>query len=114
MTANSLPLLTLPSQHDAPCRRHRVKTPPPLPRLLDPAALDPAAPFHPVEDGIERGDTKLDLPARPFIEELPDVVAVASTAFQDGQHQQLHGAALQFDVCHVFDLGLCVSRYDTS
>src|SRR5215471_17050651 len=55
---------------------------PPLAGLLYPTAVDPAALFEPVEQWIERSDTKLDCPFGTLFDQLADVVPMAGLIFQ--------------------------------
>src|SRR5688572_9184532 len=50
-----------------------VEAPPPLARLLDPLARDPAALLEAVEQGIERGHLELQPPARALLDQLADL-----------------------------------------
>src|SRR4051812_13503855 len=67
-----------PFGQDAASRRGDAVVPlAPLSRLFDPAAVDQAAPFHPVEQRVERGRVKGQDAVRPGLDQLRDLVAVA-------------------------------------
>src|SRR3954471_16955735 len=58
------PGLPLLAQYAAPLGREPVEAPAPLTRLLNPAALDPAAVLEAEQRGVERREGKRQLPAR--------------------------------------------------
>src|SRR5690349_20637770 len=65
----------------------------PLPRLLHPAADDPAAVLHLVQQRVERGDVEVQDAARARLDELLHLVAVAGLGVEQGEDEEL-GAPL--------------------
>src|SRR5687768_8608625 len=50
------PVVALRREHAASLGGQAIKAPPPLARLLDPLAGEPAALFEPIQQRIQRGD----------------------------------------------------------
>src|SRR5262245_56272193 len=73
-------------------RRDLVVATPALPRLLDPAPLNPSALLEAIEQRIERGDAKLQHTVRPRFDQLAQVVAVTRLIFEEREDQQLRAA----------------------
>src|SRR5215208_5554241 len=69
-----LPAAALSGQYLLPLGRQSVIAPPPLARFFDPAALNPAALFQPVEKRVKRGDVKLQHAFRTRFDQLADLV----------------------------------------
>src|SRR5688572_20593880 len=66
--------------------------------LLDPGALDPAALFEAIEQGVEGVDVELQLTARPGLDQLAQVVAVPRARVEQREDEQLRRSAFQFTV----------------
>src|SRR5262245_24941979 len=92
------PCAALRLQHFLPFGRQFVIAPPPLPRLLHPLPLDPAALLKPVEQRIERGDVETQRPARTGLDQFGNVVAMPGPDLNEREDQQLGAALLQFAV----------------
>src|SRR5262245_53426170 len=115
-----LPCATLRLQHFLPFGRQLVIAPPPLPGLLHPLPLDPAALLQPVEQRIERGDVETQRALRTGLDQLGNLVAVPGPGLNEREDQQLGAALLQFAVeysgvyiCHshiLCRLIYCVNR----
>src|SRR5918912_1780781 len=86
------PGLPLLGQLAASCRREPVETAPPLARLLDPAALDPAAVFETEQRGVERGEREGQPAARARLDQLADLVPVPRTGFEQRLDEHLDAA----------------------
>src|SRR5262245_3087670 len=97
-----LPDGTLIGQNPAARRRQSVETAIALARLFDPATLDPAAVFEPQERRIQRRQRKGQPAARPRLDELADLVAMARPGVDERQDQHLDAAFLQFGAEHGF------------
>src|SRR5580704_14982816 len=65
----------------------------PLAGLLDPAAADPAAAFHAVEERVEGGHLELHHAIGAGLDQLAQFVAVAGLVAEQGENQEL-GASL--------------------
>ena len=90
------PRLALAREHAATLGCQRIETPAALAGLPDPATLQPLALFQPVQQGIQRGDMKLELALRAGFDQFADFIAVARTALDDGKNDQLGRALLHF------------------
>src|SRR5262245_62814930 len=91
-----LPGAALRRQYFPAFGRQFVITPPPLPGLLHPLALDPAALFQPVEQWIERGDVEAQRAARTGFDQFGNLVSVPGPNLNQRENQQLGAALLQF------------------
>src|SRR5215813_8614781 len=78
--------------------RQFVKTSPPLPGFLHPAAFDPAALFQPVKQEIKRGGVELQHAVRARLDQLADLVTMARAGLQQRQDEQFGAALLQLAV----------------
>src|SRR5262249_31320238 len=87
-------------EHAGAGGRQPVVAPAALPRLLDPAALNPAAFLEAIEQRVERRDAGLEHAARAELDELAEVVAMARLVLDERQDQQFGAALLQFPVEH--------------
>src|SRR5690348_12186468 len=96
------PTLPLRGEHFAPRRSQPVKAPPPLPRLLHPAALNPTAPLEPVQQAIQRRHLERERPLRPRRNQLADLIPMPRTLFKQRQDQQLRAALLKFTLSHIY------------
>src|SRR5688572_5533175 len=94
----ALPRLALARERAPPVGGERVEAAPPLPRLLDPAPLQPATLLEAVEQWVQRGDVELEQPLRPRLDELADLVTVTRTVLDDREDDQLRGAFLELAV----------------
>src|SRR5262249_41922710 len=95
-----LPGLTLLGQLPASLRREPVEASTPLARLLDPAALDPAAVLETEERGVERRQGERQPAARAGLDELADFVPMAGPGLEQRQDEHLGAAFLQFCAEH--------------
>jgi hypothetical protein len=91
-----LPVRPLRRQHPAAVRGQPVVAAAALAGLLHPLAVDPAAPLHPVEHRVERGDVEAQDPARPLVDRPGDLVAVPLPLLERGEYEQLGAPPLQF------------------
>src|SRR5262245_10157978 len=73
------PGLPLLGEDAPPFRRHFVEPAAALVGLLDPRALDPAALLESIEQGVEGVEMKLQLAARPCLDQFAQVVPVPGT-----------------------------------
>src|SRR5262245_18858495 len=80
--------------------REPVVPAPALARLLDPAALDPAALLEAIQQRIERRDAELQHTARARFDQLAEVVAVARLILDERQDEQLRASLLQLAIEH--------------
>src|SRR5262249_49945406 len=94
------PRVALRSQHARAGWRQPVVAPPPLARLLDPAALDPAALLQPVEQRVERCDAEAEQATRARFDQLAQVVAMPRLILDERQDQQLGAPLLQLAIEH--------------
>src|SRR5688572_6806027 len=101
------PGLPLLRQHPSPFGRDPVEAPAAFGRLFDPAALDPATLLEAIEQGIQGIDVERQLPTRPYVDQLAQLVAVPGPRLEQRQDEQLRGPALQLaverarvDICH--------------
>src|SRR5947209_5434011 len=62
---------------------------------LDPAPFDQPAVLEAIQGGVQRRDVKADGPARPRVDQLSDLVAVAPAFFEEGEDEELRAPALQ-------------------
>src|SRR5262249_47449083 len=93
-----LPGAALPRQHLLAGAGDPVVAPAPLPGLLDPFALQPAALLETVEERVQRGDVEADHAAGAGGDELRDLVAVARAGLDEREDEQLGAALLQLSV----------------
>src|SRR6266850_5469625 len=84
----------LPAEHLPPRGRQLVVAAAALRRLLDPATLDEPPRLEAIEKGIERGDVEAERAARPRLDELADLVAVAGALLDEREDEKLGGAFL--------------------
>ena len=101
------PGLPLLGQDTAPLRRHFVQPATAFVGLLDPGALDPAALLEAIEQGVEGIDVKLQLAARPCLDQFAQVVPVPGSRVEQREDQQFRRSAFQLaverarvDICH--------------
>src|SRR3989442_2860104 len=90
------PFLALRREHFAAFGRDLVITPAPLPRLLDPAALDPFAFFELVEGCVERCEVEGERAAGAILDQLRQLVAVPRFIVEKCEHDELRRALLRF------------------
>src|SRR5262245_9134129 len=76
----------------------------PLPRAFDPSTGDPAALFHAIEQGIERGDVKGEDAARPRLDELRDLVSMSRLGVEEREDEEFGAAFFQFGGKHGADI----------
>src|SRR5262249_38875607 len=72
-----VPRLSLQRENAPSVGSHPVEASTPLPGLLDPRALDPAALLESIEERIEGIDVERKLAAGPRVNQLAELVAVA-------------------------------------
>src|SRR5215813_1756508 len=70
-----LPPLALLGEHRASVAGETVVAPPPLSRLLDPGADDPAAALEAIEQRIQRSDLELHVALGALFDDLTDLIA---------------------------------------
>src|SRR5262245_6533038 len=70
----------------------------PLARLLDPAALDPAAFLEAVQQWVQGGDAERQQPTRSRFDQFAQVVAVARLILDQRENQELRAPFLQLAV----------------
>src|SRR4051812_47477792 len=80
------PVLALRREYPVAFGGQPVETALPLARLLDPAALDPAAVLETQQCRVERRERECQLAGGPSLDQFADLVAVTRTRFQEGQH----------------------------
>src|SRR5262245_36133629 len=95
--APGLPLL---DQHLAAFGSDPVVAAAPLPRTLQPAALDEPPALEPAEHRVKRCDPQSQLPLRALLDALADVVAVPRPRLDQGQDHQLGAAFLELPTEH--------------
>src|SRR5688572_11578893 len=95
-----LPGMALPRQHTAALGGEAVEAPPPLAGLLDPLPLQPAPLLEAIQERIERRDVELQMTARPGLDELADLVAVAGARLHDRENHQLRRPLFQLAIEH--------------
>src|ERR1700733_11623857 len=89
---------TLRLQHLLPLRCEFVITATALAGLFNPSPLDQAACLQPIQQWIEGSNVVLQHSVGPLLDQLADLVAVASTVLNEGEDQQLSTALLQFPI----------------
>src|SRR6185295_10794647 len=94
------PAAALRGQNLLAITREPIVTPPALPRLLNPAPLNPSAFLEPVKQRIKRGDVESQHAIRSRVDELADFVTVAGAHFHQGEDQQLGASLLQLPLEH--------------
>src|SRR5262249_55714455 len=72
-----------------------------LARAFYPAADDPSALFHAVEQGIERRDVEGEHAARSRLDELRQLVSVPGFRLEQREHEELGTAFLELGGQHV-------------
>src|SRR5262245_8627347 len=72
-------------EHLPAARREAVIAATPLRGLLDPAALEEAAAFQAIQQGIQRRDVEAQGSARTCLDELADLVAVPGAVLDEGE-----------------------------
>src|SRR5688572_27549172 len=93
-----LPRIAL-RREDAPAlARQAIEPAPPLARALDPAALQPAPRFEPVQQRVQGRHLEPDLTARAFVDEAADLVAMAGAMLDQRQDHELRAALLELPV----------------
>src|SRR5690348_16542904 len=107
------PTLPLRRQHLASRRRQPIKTPPPLPGFLHPAALNPTTPFEPVQQRIQGRHLKRERPLRTRRNQLADFIAMPRALFNQRQDQQLRAALFKFTLSHMYRYTTYVLPTDT-
>jgi hypothetical protein len=88
----------LEAQRLAAVGRQAVVAPPPLPGLLDPAALEEAPGLEPVQQGIEGRDVEAQRALRAALDELRDLVAVSGAPLEEGEDEELSRPLLELPV----------------
>jgi hypothetical protein len=84
-----------------PFNRETVVPSAPLPGSFDPPALDPAASLQSIEQGVKRGNLEANRAIRPRLDELAELVAVASVSLKQGQNEELGASLLQVGAPHI-------------
>src|SRR5689334_9964614 len=95
-----LPEIALVGQGLTAVRGEAVVTAAVLTRTLDPSAGDQAAVLEAGQDGVERSDPELQAAAGDDLDLFADFVAVARPVFDQGQHEHLGAAFLEFAAEH--------------
>src|SRR6476646_4235776 len=90
-----LPALALRLERRAAGGRETVEAPAPLAGLLHPAADDPAALLHAVEQRIERRDIEGEDALGTRLDELLELIAMSRLDFQQRQDEELRAPFLQ-------------------
>src|SRR5581483_5500530 len=91
-----LPLTTLRREHLFPARGDRVIPPAPLPRLLDPATVDPLPFFEFVEGGVEGGEVERQRAAGSLVNQLRQLVPVKRLLVEQREDDEFRGPLLRF------------------
>src|SRR5689334_8981328 len=89
-----LPALALRLERGAARGREAVEALAPLARFFHPAADDPAALFHAIEQGIERRDIEREHAVGARLDELLQLVAVSRLSLQERQDEELRAPFL--------------------
>src|SRR6185369_2743557 len=84
-------------------RGELVEAPAPLAGFLDPAADDPAAVLHAVEQRIERRDVEAQNAARPRLDELLELISVPRLGVEQSEDEKFGAALFQLVREHVRD-----------
>src|SRR6516164_11455602 len=77
------------------CRKAVVPSPS-LIGLFDPPPQNPTAVLEPVQQGIERGNVKIERAAGAQLDEFANVVTMAGLFVQQGENQQLSATLFPF------------------
>src|SRR5712692_6064657 len=88
-------------EHFSAVHGQPVITPPALAGLLHPAAVDEAALFEAVEQGIEGSDVEAQDAAGAGVNQLAELIAVPRAVLEQRQDEQLGAAFLQLAVEHL-------------
>src|ERR1019366_8485714 len=79
-----------------------------LAALFDPSALNPAAFFKGIQQGVERRRVKTERALRSLFDQLADFVAVAGEGFEQGVQQQIAAVLLPLAINRfVFHISYC-------
>src|SRR5262245_30493663 len=92
------PGASLRGEHARTRGRQLVEPPPPLTRLLDPAALNPAALFQSIQKGVQRRRAEREDAARARFDQLAQLVAVAGARLDERKNQQFRAPLLQLAI----------------
>src|SRR5262245_63132963 len=78
-----------------------------LPGAFDPSTDDPAALFHPVEQGIERGDVEGEHATRSRLDEFRDLVSMSRLGLEEREDEEFGAALFQLGGKH--GTNICVT-----
>lgn len=92
------PTIALRRQNFSAGGREPIITASPLARLLDPPPADPPPFFQAIKQRIERSGVETQRPARPQINELPNVIAMPRPIPQQRENEQLRASFLSFTI----------------
>jgi hypothetical protein len=92
------PIAALSRKHFPAGSGESVITPAPLAGFFDPATADPSAAFQAIQEGIERTDIEMEDTARPQLDQLADLIAMARSIFEERQDKELSAPFFQFAI----------------
>jgi hypothetical protein len=92
------PAVTLSGQNFSTGGGQAIISTAPLSGFFDPPALDPAAVFQSVEQGIKGRDIEPEDAARAQFDQLPDVITMAGPIFDQGKNQKFGATFFQFAI----------------